>query len=212
MRIHIHLEQELVEELDDAVKKLRGIVATELEVPVDRPPCLDVVERAHEKGWDVLVDAAALRRPRIGYRDVASATNKLTLIAAMLPAETVSTHTVFVLKTPLDDESQWCLLGLMNSLVANYLIRLRVTTHVTAATMARLPVPRPAAGSPAFDTLVALSRNLAVKGVDDAEREYVTVNALAAQLYGLSHDQFAYVLNTFPLVAAQVRDRCLTIF
>ena len=30
----------------------------------------------------------------------------------------------------------------MNSLVANYLVRLRVMTHVTTATMARLPVPQ----------------------------------------------------------------------
>ena len=50
----------------------------------------------------------------------------------MLPANVVSTHTVFCLKTDLDERSQWCLLGLMNSLVANYLVRLNVTTHVTA--------------------------------------------------------------------------------
>ena len=40
--------------------------------------------------------------------------------------------------------SQYCLLALLNSLVANYLVRLQVTTHVTTALMARLPVPRPA--------------------------------------------------------------------
>ena len=101
-----------------------------------------------------LIDGASVARARIAYRDVASATNKLTLIAAMLPAGVVSTHTVFVSKGPLDDRSMWCLLGLMNSFVANYLVRLNVTTHVTAALMARLPVPRPAEGSTAFEQLV----------------------------------------------------------
>jgi methylase of polypeptide subunit release factors len=157
-----------------------------------------------------LMRGAAFRRSRLGYRDVASATNKLTLIAAMLPAGTVSTHTVFVSKTPLDDESQWCLLGLLNSLVANYLIRLRVTTHVTTATMARLPVPRPVTHSTAFADLVSLSRILSVRGIDDAPDDYARLNAVTAQLYGLTHDQFSYVLNTFPLVGASVRDRCLT--
>ena len=45
-------------------------------------------------------------RARIAYRDVASATNRLTLIAAMLPANAVSTHTVFCLKSDLDEHSQ----------------------------------------------------------------------------------------------------------
>jgi hypothetical protein len=49
-------------------------------------------------------------RPRLAYREVAGATNKLTLIAAMLPANVVSTHTVFCLKSQLDEESQWCLM------------------------------------------------------------------------------------------------------
>jgi len=158
------------------------------------------------------MDAAAFRRARVGYRDVASATNKLTLIAAILPAGCISTHTVFVSKTLLDDESQWCLLGLLNSLVANYLIRLRVTTHVTTATMARLPVPRPATGSASFADLVSLSRILSARGIDDAPDAYARLNAVAAQLYGLNSDQFAYLLETFPLVTSSVRQSCFATF
>jgi hypothetical protein len=47
------------------------------------------------------------QRWRLAYRDVASATNRLTLIAAILPPGTVSTHTVFCLRTllPLDLET-----------------------------------------------------------------------------------------------------------
>ena len=159
-----------------------------------------------------LLGGESFRRPRLAYRDVASATNKLTLIAAMLPAGAVSTHTVFVLKTSLDEQSQWCLLALLNSLVANYLVRLQVMTHVTASLMARLPVPRPPAGSPASETLVTLSRQLSVTGIDEGADEYARLNAAAARLYGLTHDQFEYVLATFPLIATDVRDRCLTAF
>jgi hypothetical protein len=64
--------------------------------------------------------------------DVASATNRLTLIAAIVPADAVTTHTLFCLKTGLPLDAQHVLCALLNSFVANYLIRFRVNTHVTA--------------------------------------------------------------------------------
>lgn len=156
-----------------------------------------------------LLDRRVFRRPRLAYRDVASATNRLTLIAALLPANAVSTHTVFVSKTALDDRAQWCLLGLLNSLTANFLVRSRVTTHVTTALMATLPVPRPVAGSPAFDRLARLSQQIAQRGIDGAPDEYARLNAVAAQAYGLTVDQFKYVAATFPLIDARVRARAI---
>jgi hypothetical protein len=38
-----------------------------------------------------------VRRARLAYRDVASATNRLTLIAAVIPARAATTHTLFCL-------------------------------------------------------------------------------------------------------------------
>jgi hypothetical protein len=150
-------------------------------------------------------------RARIAYRDVASATNKLTLIAAMLPPNTVSTHTVFCLKSELDERSQWCLLGLLNSLVANYLVRLNVTTHVTAALMSRLPVPKPPRDSRAFDRLVALARSLASTGIDDNTDDYAELNAIGANLYGLSSEQYSCVLDSFPLLPKTLRETCFAV-
>jgi hypothetical protein len=152
--------------------------------------------------------AATYSRARIAYRDVAGATNKLTLIAAMLPANVVSTHTVFCLKSGLEPAWQWCLLGLMNSLVANYLVRLNVTTHVTASLMSRLPVPKPAADSRAFKRLASLARALASTGIVGDSREYAELNAIAAELYGLSTEDFRHVLNSFPLLPRSLRDAC----
>src|SRR6185295_8742560 len=78
-----------------------------------------------------LLPAAPFERARLAYRDVASATNRLTLIAAILPAGCVSTHTLFCLRNPLSPSAQHLLCGLFNSLIVNYLVRIRVTTHVT---------------------------------------------------------------------------------
>jgi hypothetical protein len=192
---------------DSLLPIIEGKLLSPFQVAVDQA-AFGITARAAAR----LMDVASLGHPRIGYRDVASATNKLTLIAAMLPAGTVSTHTVFVAKSALDEESQWCLLALLNSLVANFLVRLRVTTHVTSATMASLPVPRPAAGSPSLEMLAVVSRRLSRSGIDTGVDDYAQLNAIAAQLYGLTSDQFAHVLSTFPLVATSIRDSCLKAF
>jgi hypothetical protein len=154
--------------------------------------------------------ASAPLRARIAYRDVASATNKLTLIAAMLPAGAISTHTVFCLKTALDEHSQWALLGLLNSFVANYLVRLNVTTHVTAAIMSRLRVPRPS--PPQIDRLAALAKSLSQTGITEATADYAQLNAVSATLYGVTRDEYAFILDSFPLIPKPRRDSCFVAF
>jgi hypothetical protein len=186
---------------------VEGKLLSPFQIDLSRASC-GIPETRAER----LLDRATFQRSRIGYRDVASATNRLTLIAARLPAGAISTHTVFVSKTTLDDRSLWCLLGLLNSFVANFLVRAHVMTHVSASLMARLPVPRPPEGSPAFDELAQLSQTLAAKGIDDGSDEYARLNAVAAIAYGLSGDQFAYVVGTFPLIDATVRSRALEQF
>lgn len=150
------------------------------------------------------------RRVRLAYRDVASATNRLTLIAALVPARAVTTHTLFCLKTPLSAAEQQVLCALLNSYVANYLIRMRVNTHVTAALMSRLPVPVVRPGAPAFDRLHALAAAIARSSTPVEEmEEYAELQSIAARLYGLTADDFAHVLETFPLVPRQTKFRSL---
>jgi hypothetical protein len=149
------------------------------------------------------------QRPRLAYRDVASATNRVTLIAAILPADCVSTHTVFCLRTPLPMRAQYFLCGLFNSLVVNFLVRLRVTTHVTTAVVERLPIPTAEAAPAAFREIAALARVLARR--DDPEA-FACLNARVAELYQLSSDEFERVLNTFPLIPIERRAHALAIF
>jgi hypothetical protein len=149
------------------------------------------------------------RRPRLAYRDVASATNRQTLIAAMLPADCVTTHTLFCLRSPLAGRSQQFLCGLLNSYVLNYLVRQRVTTHVTTALVERLPVPTAAQAAGMFAGIAAMSRLL---GRRPDVRMLARLNARVAQLYRLSLDEFAHVLTTFPLVPDAEREASLRMF
>jgi hypothetical protein len=153
------------------------------------------------------------RRPRLAYRDVASATNRLTLIAAIIPARAVTTHTLFCLRTPLAYDRQLVLCALLNSLVANYLVRLRVHTHVTASIMSRLPVPWVPEGDPIEARIVYLAKRLCESMVPVQEMpEYIDLQALVGSLYGLLLEEFAHVVGTFPLISVAVREAAVSRF
>ena len=153
------------------------------------------------------------RRARLAYRDIASATNRLTLIAAVLPARVVTTHTLFCLKTPLPSASQHVLCALLNSFVANYLVRLRVNTHVTVALVSRLPIPVVDPLDPDVTRVADLARALA-HNPHPAEQlpEYAELQARTARLFGISKEDFEHILSTVPLIPVEIRSSALTHF
>jgi hypothetical protein len=125
----------------------------------------------------------------------------------------VTTHTLFCLKTPLPATAQRVLCALLNSYVANYLVRLRVNTHVTVSLVARLPVPVLRPGDPGFERLATLSKAL-IEGRSPVEEapEYAELQAFVASLYRLDAPALEHVLSTFPLVPAATRARVLSVF
>ena len=149
--------------------------------------------------------------PRLAYRDVSSSTNRLTLIAAILPARVASTHTVFVVRTRVDVDAQWCLCALLNSFVANFLVRLRVTSHVTAAMMAGLRVPILDRRSALRLELTELARGLSTTRLTSGA-DYARLQALAAHAYLLDTAQFAHIVSTFPLIDVRDRDAAIAEF
>ena len=91
----------------------------------------------------------------------------------------------------------------------NYLVRLRVTTHVTTATVEQLPIPTTEAAPAAAREIAALARHLS-RRADPAA--FARLNARVAALYQLSAEEFEHILGTFPLIAAAERQQALTIF
>jgi hypothetical protein len=150
--------------------------------------------------------------PRLAYRDVAGATNRLTLIAALLPAGCVSTHTLFCLRAPLARRDQHYLCGLFNSFVVNFLVRLQVTLHVTTATVEGLPIPTREAAPGAVREVASLARVLARHHGDSGSPAFARLQARVALLYQLTPDEFAHVLSTFPLIPGEHRDAALRLF
>lgn len=203
----------------------------ELNASDDRPAFVDawvaatlpagacpIVEGKHLRPFQVAVDdarwwlppEAAARRgrrfatPRLAFRDVAGAGNRLTLIAAILPAGSASVHTVFCLESPLDDAAQLVLCALLNSLVANWYVRHWVSTHVTTGLVARLPAPWLHPDDARFARLLALARRCTREG--EHGPAWVEAQAEAARAYGLSGAELAAVLASFPLIEDARRD------
>jgi hypothetical protein len=157
-----------------------------------------------------LLGSRRFTRPRLAYRDVAAPTNRLTLIAAILPGNVVTTHTLFCLRDAIDASVQQFLCGIFNSFVANYLVRTRVTTHVNVSIVEHLPVPRPSVESSEFRDIVALSTRLSVDASDAAAS--AELQGSVARLYGLTAVDFQHVLETFPLVSATERSAAMRCF
>jgi hypothetical protein len=146
-------------------------------------------------------------RPRLAYRDVASATNRVSLIAAILPRGVLTTHSLFCLKTTLSENEQQYLCGILNSYVANYLVRQVMTTHLGSTTVEDLRVP--ARDARRFAEIALLARRLASStSVHGAAELHATV----AHAYELSHEDFRHVLSTFPLVPESDRSAALDAF
>jgi hypothetical protein len=112
-------------------------------------------------------------------------------------------------------------------------IRQRVAANVNMFYVYQLPVPRLTEKDPAFAPIVSRAAKLicTTPEFDDLAREVglgshaegitdpaarATVRAeldgLVAHLYGLTEDEFAYILTTFPLVAQPVKDAALEAF
>ena len=167
---------------------------------------------------------------RIGFCDVASPTNERTLVAALIPSGVVCGHKVptivFEGGTALD-YALW--LGLANTFVMDFLARMKVSLSMTYTVLDSLPFVRslgPAdmayvarrvasltgqgGGVAAFTTDVNAA--LRERGVEpepveealEAEQRLRIASELEAffarRCHGLSRDELAHVLESFPIV------------
>ena len=164
----------------------------------------------------------AYQQYRLAFRDIARGTDTRTFIATILHPNVFCGNTVILEKdAKLPYDSQLCLLALFNSFVVDYLIRQRVTTHLSFFYVYQLPVPRLTQSDPRFRAIAERAARLicvtpeydalaATVGLGDhhagvtdpAARNAIRaeLDALVAQLYGLSEEELAHILTTFPNV------------
>ena len=87
--------------------------------------------------------SATVGRYRIGYCPIASPTNERSLVACLLPADSVAGHSVFVIGFAVGCE--WAYLpwlAVANSFTMDFLARKKVSLNMTFTIMDSLPFPR----------------------------------------------------------------------
>ncbi|MFI3221124.1 MAG: hypothetical protein QX189_18705, partial [Methylococcales bacterium] len=168
---------------------------------------------------------------RFAIRRVASSTNERTLIATVIPKNSIVVHSVFVnVENLLNPAEALCLVAFLNSFVADFHIRKQVSANVSQFYIYQLPIPRLTEKDPQFKAIVERAAALICTTPEfddlraellesklmslDSNREQIRaeLDAMIAHCYGLTEDEFAHVLNTFPIVKAEVKAAALAAF
>jgi len=171
---------------------------------------------------------------RLGIRAVASNTNERSLICTVVPHGVFAGNSVIVNKdNSLTAEQLLACTAIMNSLVADWLLRQKVTTNINMFYLYQLPVPRLEISKAMLSSIIQTAARLVCMypefsdlatavGVDmqqdgvapSADRTELRsdLDARIAHLYGLSEDEFVHILSSFPLVDQTTKDATLDAF
>ena len=167
---------------------------------------------------------------RLGFRDVAANTNERSAIATIVPknhfvGNTLPVHIPSVSNAPNPSELL-ALLAIFNSYIFDWMIRQKITNHLNMFYVYQMPVPRLRSKNKVFGPIVERSARLICtspefdglakevglgshkQGATQPEERAklrAELDGLVAHLYGLTEEEFAYILTTFPLVADPVK-------
>ena len=155
------------------------------------------------------------------FRGITTTTNERTTIAAAIPYS-AAVDPLMVVMTVQSAEIKTCLLANLNSFVTDFVSRQKVSsTHLTFFIIKQLPIIPPERYTPALlDQIVPRVLELTYTardlepfakdcgydgppfGWDEGRRLRLRseLDGIYAHLYGLSRDDFAYILDTFPIV------------
>jgi hypothetical protein len=163
---------------------------------------------------------------RLGFRDITSSTNERTMICSIIPPEVFVGNTIYLTKKFKDKKVLLFVTAILNSFPCDFVIRQKITSHCSIFYVYQLPIPRLTESdkgfapiveraaklictSPEFDDLakeVGLgSYKNGVTDVTERQRLRAELDALVAHLYGLTEEEFTYILTTFPLVSDVVK-------
>jgi hypothetical protein len=159
------------------------------------------------------VTAEATRHYRLAFRDIARSNDERTMIAFIAPPGVVFGHTATVEKAPgarvTGDALVLC--ALFNTFPFDWLVRQKAATHLSLYILEALPVPRFCVVASRFLAHAALRLSCNHMGYLDLWLEQAGgdmvggpdaglragIDAVVAAGYGLTRNQYAYVLSSF---------------
>jgi len=157
------------------------------------------------------VDGTGLDLPaRAGFCDVTGQTNERSALATLIPRNCPAGNSVPVLTTD-SEECHLVWLAAANSIVGDFLIRQKISTHLNIFFVESWPLIRPSMSSKEFEGLRERSARLCsispeislgrpAMGLRERAQLRAEIDVIVAGLYSLSPTEFAYMLTTFPLL------------
>lgn len=170
---------------------------------------------------------------RLGYRSIASNTNERTMISVVLPTKVFFGHSINASYANIPYGDLLYVVAVLNSFVLDNSLRQRVSANLTMFYIYQLPVPRLTEKDPGFKPIVSRAARLicTTPEFDDLAKEVglgshkegatdpverarlrAELDGLVAHLYGLTEEEFAYILTTFPLVPDPVKVAALNAY
>lgn len=161
---------------------------------------------------------------RFAYRSIASNTNERTFIATVIPPS--FTGNSLNVSESLSGKEMLVCVSLANSFVVDWMMRQKVTTNINMFYVYQLPIPRLCKGDRFFDAITEraaklicttqefdnLAREIGLGShkagvMDEVQRARLRaeLDGMIAHIYGLTEEEFAYILSAFPLVPEPVK-------
>ncbi|NMG09440.1 DNA methyltransferase [Brasilonema sp. UFV-L1] len=170
---------------------------------------------------------------RLAFREIARNTDARTIIANLLPVNVFANHKLFLShldKSTITYPELLYVCGLLNSFAFDFIARQRVTTSISMFIFYQLPIPRLTEGDRHFTDIIQRAAKLicTTKEFDELAQEVglgshkngvtnesdraklrAELDGMIAHLYGLTEEEFAYILSTFPIVPDIVKEAAL---
>jgi hypothetical protein len=140
--------------------------------------------------------------PKLVFRAIASNTNERTCIAAVLPERSCFGNSCW--GAVLNQNHAEVLCSILNSLAFDYASRLRISANMNFTHVGRIAVlpPGEAYNLPALPTQSVIHDGIShISDLEDLWPSIWLVNRAVAEAYGLTPDDFEYILSTFPVFA-----------
>ena len=158
---------------------------------------------------------------RLAYRSVASNTNERTMVCTVIPP--AFTGNSLNVSENLDYVTQFYCASMLSSFVIDWFIRQNVTTNINMFYVYQLPVPRLKLKDKWYKPIVERAAKLICTTAEFSDlweevmkskwseklvatQEYernqlrAELDGIIAHIYGLTEEEFAYILSTFPIV------------
>jgi hypothetical protein len=175
------------------------------------------------------------QRYRLALRAIARATDSRTMIATIIPPNTFTSNSLAIVVNALDIDTSLWYVSVFNSMIFDFLLRSKISSNLNFFYVYNVPVPAIDRESIWYKSIISNSCKLICKTHDfsklwktafgtewseeDAIKNELECNNLKAELdaivaliYGLSEEEFAYILGTFPLVEQEQKRKTIEAF